>query len=90
MAWLVRYLLYRHGVLSSDLQHRSWTEAGGMAHQLRMNAVLVEDLSWVFRTHVKWLTTVYDSRDLTPSFGLCGTCIYMQISPHRHTNIYII
>lgn len=55
MAWLVRYLLYRHGVLSSDLQHRSWTEAGGMAHQLRMNAVLVEDLSWVFRTHVNCL-----------------------------------
>lgn len=61
MPWLVRYLLYSHGGLSSDLQHRSWTEAGGMAHQLRVCAVLVEDLGWVFRTQVKRLTTVYKS-----------------------------
>lgn len=65
----------------------SWVVPGEMAQQVRVSAVLPEDLSLIFRTYIGWLTNTCSSssRRTDMLFRSTTTAVYRNINLHIDT-----
>lgn len=61
-----------------------------MGQRVRTYTALTEDLNSLPNTHVKWLTTTYDSSAKGQGTGLAsvGSCTHLH-NPHQNTHNFL-
>lgn len=72
---------------SMGIKIKTW--AGDMALQLKAYVVFPDNICLFYSTHVRGLTTIYNSTSRGPSLGLLRPAI-RHTNIHRHTYIHTI